>query len=453
MKTNIKHILLALACAAAFQACVREPSTDLGKVTDVQWEPVSGGAVITYTAPVNNNLQYVKASYVNSAGKSVFNVCSIYDCRIEVSGLLDENRQYPVELVCIDKNGAESPVETVMVTPSRAYINIVKDNIEFSPIMGGISVTWHNPSGALTGGKPVHVAVTYDSELGPETRYISSSQEDVFINIRNISPGHHSFTYSIEDQSGNKADVGTGFEFEIMEEVTIPKYTEDEDGYKTFIWELVPELTTLKEVYENSNAAVFDGVIDTAASGTDNSYAGTNADASGGQLKWDTDQMDIVIDMHQVVNISRIRAWQRAYWYGWDDIKCVWLTSGISQTEYYYEPENIRSFKLFGSMDMSDWFLIEHCDIAVNTTEGPLPVNKVYSDSDYPDRNGGYDFTGPDEESLQIGREGHLWELQKLSPDCRYIRIRITSNWDLSKRTASGLSEIELYGGIVSDNL
>jgi len=450
MKKIFVILLSAALSAAVFTACEQEPVTDLAAVTNISWTPVSGGAIITYTAPQNNNLQYVRADYVNSLGKAVFNVCSIYEHQIEITGLMDETKQYPVTLTAIDKNGGKSPIQTIMVTPSRSYVNIVADNIDFSPIMGGVLVTWHNPSGAVTGGKPIHVAVTFDTSSGPETRYISSSQEDVAINIRNIDPGHHTFTYTIEDQVGNKADTGNGFEFDIMEEIVIPKYTDDENGYRTYIWELVPELTTLNEVYENKNSAVFDGVVDKCGNAGDNSYAGTNADVSGGQLLWDTDQMDIVIDMHQTINISRIRAWQRAYWYGWDDIACRWLTGGYSVTEYYYQPENIKSFKLFGSMDKEEWFLIEHCDIATNTSAGPLPVNKVYTDAEYPDRNGGYDFNGPNEESLQIGREGHLWELQKLSPACRYIRIRITSNWDLSKRQVSGLSEIELYGGIVS---
>lgn len=452
MKNIIKSISLCLMAGLFFTACQQEPITDLTAVTDVQWEAVSGGAIITYTAPKNNNLQYIRADYVNDMGNAVFNVCSIYDHRIEIGGLMDENKTYPVTITAIDKNGASSPVTTINVTPSRAYINIVKDNISFAPIMGGIYVTWTNPSGAVTGGKPVHVSITYDTPAGPVTRYISSAQENVAINIRNIDPGNYTFTYTIEDNVGNKADVTEGFEFDIQEEVTIPKYTEDENGYRTYIWELVPELTTLREVWENKNSAVFDGVIDKGTDANDNSYAGTHADQyDDGQLHWDSDQLDIVIDMHQTVTISRMRAWTRAYWYGWDDIYCKWHEDGWSHTEYYYQPQNLKSFKIFGSMDKQEWFLIEHCDISKNTTAGPLPVNKTYTDAEYPGRDGGYDFWGPNEESLQIGREGHLWELQSLSPKCRYLRIRFTANWDMSKREASGLSEIEIYGGIVTE--
>lgn len=452
MKNIIKSLLLCALSALFFSSCQKELTTDLTAVTDITWEATSGGAIITYTAPKNNNLQYIRADYVNDLGNAVFNVCSVYDRKIEVTGLMDENKTYPIEISAIDKNGASSPVKTIMVTPTRSYINIVKDNIKFAPIMGGIFVSWTNPSGAVTGGKPVHVSVSYDTPAGPVTRYISSAQEEVAINIRNIDPGQYNFTYTIEDNVGNKADIKEGFAFDIQEEVTIPKFTEDENGYRTYIWEIVPELTTIKEVWEFKNAAIFDGVIDKKESASDNSYAGTDAGQyASGQLQWDSDQLDIVIDLHQTVTISRLRAWQRAYWYEWDDIACKWCTEGYCYTEYYYQPQNLKSFKVFGSMDKEEWFLIEHCDIATNTTAGPLPVNKTYTDAEYPDRNGGYDFWGPNEESLQIGREGHLWELQSLSPNCRYLRIRFTSNWDKSKRQVSGLSEIEIYGGIVSE--
>lgn len=446
MKNIIKSLLLCALSALFFSSCQKELTTDLTAVTDITWEATSGGAIITYTAPKNNNLQYIRADYVNDLGNAVFNVCSVYDRKIEVSGLMDETKSYPITLTSIDKNGASSPVATVMVTPSRPYINIVKDNISFSPIMGGLYITWTNPSGATTGGKPVHVTVTYDTPAGPVTRYLSSSQENVEINIRNIDPGDYNFTYTIEDNVGNKAKIDSGFDCTIPEEITIPKYTEDENGYRTYIWELVPELTTVREVWENRNAAIFDGEIDDKGDANDNSYAGTNADQYGdGQLHWDSEDLDIVVDMHQTVQISRVRAWQRAYFYGWDDMRRQWHEDGWSHTESYYQPTNLKSFKLFGSMDKEEWFLIEHCDIATNTTAGPLPDHVFWTDAD------GWESWGPSEECLQIGREGHLWEFKTLSPKCRYFRIRFTSNWDKSKREVSGLSELTIYGGIVSD--
>lgn len=449
--------LLAFVCALltvfASGCAEKEPVSSLDGVTNISWEPTSGGAIITFTAPKSNDLLYVKASYENSLGEAVYNVCSVYDNRIEISGLIDETKKYPVEISAVDKNGGESPVETIYVTPGKAYLNIVKENITFSTIIGGVNIKWHNPSGAPVGGKTIHVVLTYSTDDGTETRFISSSQEDVDINVRGISPGEREFSYSLEDQIGNKLPESEKMVFEIMEELNVPKFIDDDLGYRTYIWTLVDEQTTLREVWENKNAAVFDGIIDTAGSADDNSYAGTDCVEAGygSTMPWDTDQLDIVIDMHQVINISRIKAWQRAYWYGWDDIGYWWSTDGTCITEYYYCWNNLKSFKLFGSMDAKEWFLIQHCDIATNTTAGPLPENKVWTNDDEPRHSNGADYEhyGPTNESREIGRAGHIWELEALSPDVRYIRIRFTSNWDTSHTECSGLSEIEIYGGLV----
>jgi len=452
-KISLISLFSALLLLASVGCTEKEPVCTLGPVTNISWEPTSGGAIITFTAPKDNSLSYVKAAYVNSLGESVYNVCSVYDNKIEISGLIDETQKYPVEVSAIDKNGAESPVETIYVTPGRAYLNIVKDNIEFETIIGGLNIKWHNPSGAVSGGKTVHVILNYETEDGPQTRFISSSQEYVNVNVRGVPPGERSFTYSMEDQVGNKIAESAPMLFDIMEETNIPKFIDDAQGYRNYIWNLVPEQTTLREVWENKNAAVFDGIIDTASSADDNSYAGTDCVEAGygSTMPWDTDKLDIVIDMHQVVNISRIKAWQRAYWYGWDDIGYWWSTDGTCITEYYYCWNNLKSFKLFGSMDAKEWFLIQHCDIATNTTAGPLPENKVWTNDDEPRHSNGADYEhyGPTNESREIGRAGHVWELETLSPDVRYIRIRFTSNWDTSHTECSGLSEIEIYGGLV----
>ena len=301
LSAGICALLLSLAgCTPA------EPVCTLGPVTNITWEPTSGGAIITFTAPKDNNLLYVKAAYVNSLGESVYNVCSVYDNKIEISGLIDDSEKVPVQISAIDKNGGESPVETIYITPGRAYLNIVKDNIQFNTIIGGLNIKWHNPSGAVSGGKTIHVVLNYETDEGPQTRFISSSQEYVDVNVRGVPPGEWSFSYTLEDQIGNKIPESAPMTFEIMEELNVPKFIDDAQGYRTWIWTLVDEQTTLREVWENKNAAVFDGVIDTAGNADDNSYAGTDCVEAGygSTMPWDTDQLDIVIDMHQVVNIS-----------------------------------------------------------------------------------------------------------------------------------------------------
>lgn len=435
--------------------------SSLGAVTDISWTPTSGGAIITFTAPKSNELLYVKATYTNSLGEEVFNVVSIYDNKIEVNGLADESKEYPIAISAIDKDGKESPVETIKIKPGRSYINIINDNLQIIEIVGGVELRWTNPSGEDNGagGKAVYVTLNYTDGDGIKTRYLSSAKETTKVKVRGITPGTHKFSFIVEDMMGNKTSESPQIEYNIKEEVTIPKYKDDENGYRTYIWTLVDDQTTLKEKWENTNRAVFDGVIDnkdikeviTDAFGSyDQSYAGTEKAEYGNSWPWDTDKMDIVIDLHQTINISRIRAWQRAHWYGWSNYAQHWSTDGTSKDYFYYEPENLKSFKVFGSMNTQEWFLIQDCDIATNTDQGPLPVREnrtVYSFEQKAD----WTTWMPNQASYDAALEGHLWELDTMSPEVRYIRIRFTSNWDSSKGSCSGLSEITLYGGIIEE--
>lgn len=450
-------ILAMIMCSFLFtlSSCSDDDNkTSLTAVTNVEYTPTMGGAIITFTAPKNNDLLYIKAVYTNSLGKEVFNVTSIYNNKIEIEGLTDETKTYPVSIYAVDKKGGESPVTTINVQPGRSYINMIKDDITIDPIVGGLEVSWVNPAGSdeLTTdnpGKTIYVCLTLTDPSGKvSTRYLSSQAEHASVKLRGLDPGEYTLTYQIEDFQGNKTDLSQSMTRSVLEEIIIPKYTEDENGYRTYLWTLVEDQTTLKEVYENKNAAIFDGVVDDKDKANDNSYAGTNADQYGTSLPWETDQMDIVIDMHQTVNISRVRAWQRAHLYGWSPYAQDWRTDGTSYDYDYYQPDNLREFALYGSTDAVNWFLIQDCDIATNSTAGKLPITGARDE-----QWNGHDITAstgmPTQESYNYAIEGHLWELEKMSGPTRYIRVRFLKNWDMAQRTVSGLSELTLYGAVL----
>ena len=65
MKKNIfKWFLLALPLlAGGLVSCEDDEGSSLTAVTNVSYEPTAGGAVITFTAPLNNDLLYGKAVY------------------------------------------------------------------------------------------------------------------------------------------------------------------------------------------------------------------------------------------------------------------------------------------------------------------------------------------------------------------------------------------------------
>ncbi len=473
MKKNIINIVAFLATVlpvagvggGLLASCSDDDDTSLTPVTNVSYEPTMGGAIITYTAPANNDLLYVKAAYTNSQGERVFRSSSIYDNKIEIEGLADETKTYPVAITAVDKWGGETSAVTINVQPGRSYINIIKDNLEIHPLCGGLVLVWENPAGVQTAsdavsnpGKQVYVVVDYtDADGVTRTRYLSSKQKNATAKVRGLFAGKYQVNYHVEDTSGNKTEQSSTITCDVPAETEFKKFVEREDPVnglvKDFIWKLVPKLTTLQEAWEYRNAAIFDGIVNVSTDASTQSYAGTDCDNSsvtyGAAIPWDTEQVDIVVDLNQVVSISRMKGWQRAFKYGaqpyagGDE-----MTSGVSKDYDYYQPDNLKRFKVFGSMTLNeeDWFLIQDCDIATNTTnfQGTLP--QYWTN---PEWYGNTNVYMPTNESYAIAEEGHEWELNEMTDSVRYIRVRFVENWDLSKRGVSGLSEINLYGSVL----
>ncbi len=459
---KIKITTLLMLGLLALTGC-SDDDTTLTTVTNLSYEPTMGGAIIKFTAPESNDLLYVKAAYVNSLGQKVFRSTSIYDNKIEIDGLADETRSYPISVSAVDKWGGETSANVINVTPGRSYINIIKDNLEIHPMCGGLSITWENPAGIdlkddvdVNPGKQVYVVVDYTDSAGvSRRRYLTSKQMNAKARIRGLFAGHYDVTFHVEDFAGNKTAQSNEQRYDVPPEYEFAKFSTSPDPVtgepiKTMIWTLVPKLTTLQQAWEYRNAAIFDGIIDSKSVNTQN-YAGTDADnvaAYGSGIPWDTDQVDIVVDMHQVVSISRLKAWQRAFKYGDQPFsnRGVAGADGISDDYDYYQPDNLKRFKLFGSMTLDEdgWFLIQDCDISTNSTAGKLPI---MADVDY---NGdGTLVNMPDNQSYQYAMEGHEWELSEMTDSVRYIRVRFVENWDLSKRGCSGLSEITLFGELL----
>jgi hypothetical protein len=117
--------------------------------------------------------------------------------------------------------------------------------------------------------------------------------------------------------------------------------------------------------------------------------------------------------LNKKVKINRFKVWQRAFWY-----------NGPDNQPYYYQSENLRSFDLFVSMDKSEWALLGSFQIEE-------PTNGDISQA-----------------LLDEAAAGHNFNLDEISPEFRYLKFSITSNFG-SDSFCHG-SEISLFG---RDNL
>lgn len=394
-----KYIYILLLAAFAFTACNEEvlDTTAPGKVTNISYKPTNGGAVLTFTAPDDDDLLYVKAVYTNSLGKEVFKVTSHYGDSIEIDGFKEATPQ-KVKLYAVDRSNNNSEAAEIEVTPMKSFIYLVQESIQMKEQLGGVRITWENPD-----QKTVFVYVNFSKAGKTYERILSSALSDPVLMIRGLDPEEYSFSVTVEDFNGNKTDkmdVGT---YRPLLEQKIDKST----------WKVLQNLSVDGDKYEGTLASFWDDVVDTKESAADNSYFIISRDENGGMLKW---PLDIVVDLNKTVVVNRFVVWQRAFAYVNAE------QNGVSTDYCYYKEENMKSFSVSVSTDKLTWNSLGTFDIG-----DPRDAAGVISPAKY-------------KEAI----DGHEFNLESVSQPFRYMKFSILSNYG-SETNVYG-SEITLYG-------
>ncbi|HET9569936.1 MAG TPA: DUF4959 domain-containing protein [Bacteroidales bacterium] len=394
-----KGLLVCILLTSLITACKEEAQDTQapGKVSDITYKPTNGGAILTFTAPTDNDLLYIKAVYTNSLGKEVFKVTSHYGDSIEIDGF-NEATPHKVTLYAVDRsNNASEPAE-ITVTPLKSFIYLVQESIELKADLGGVRVKWENPD-----QKTVFVYLDFTKGGKVYQRILSSSLDAPSLMIRGLDPEDYSFSVTVEDFNGNKTDkqdVGT---FKPLLEQKIDKTS----------WTLLQNLSVDGDKWEGHLTSFWDDVIDTKEVNTDNSYFIINRDDNGGMLRW---PLDIVVDLNKTVVVNRFVVWQRAFKYLNAE------QNGVSVDYNYYNEENMRSFSISVSTDKITWTSLGTFDIGDPHNElGEIPAAKI-------------------KEAI----DGHEFNLETVSQPFRYMKFSVLSNYG-SETNVFG-SEITLYG-------
>ncbi|HPT43286.1 MAG TPA: DUF4959 domain-containing protein [Paludibacteraceae bacterium] len=394
-----KYIYILLLTIIVFTACNEEvlDTTAPGKVTDISYKPTNGGAILTFTAPDDNDLLYVKAVYTNSLGKEVFKVTSHYGDSIEIDGFKDAAPQ-KVKLYAVDRSNNVSEATEIEVTPLKSFIYLVQESIQLKEQLGGVRITWQNPD-----QKTVFVYVSFTKNGKTYERILSSALSAPVLMIRGLEPEEYNFSVTVEDFNGNKTDKVIVGSYKPLLEQKIDKST----------WKVLQNLSVDGDKWEGTLASFWDDVVDTKESAADNSYFIINRDDNGGMLKW---PLDIVVDLNKTVVINRFVVWQRAFAYVNAE------QNGVSTDYYYYKEENMKSFSVSVSNDKLTWTSLGTFDIG-----DPRDAAGVISPAKY-------------KEAI----DGHEFNLESVSQPFRYLKFSVLSNYG-SETNVYG-SEITLYG-------
>lgn len=392
----VSSLLLVISLIASCESDDNGDTTPPGELSVISTEATYGGAIISYTLPDDNDILYVRADYTNGKGEAVFRTVSKHVNQIEVSGFVLEE-DVTVSLTVVDENQNSSKAVALEIRPLRSFIFLVQESIQIEPDLGGVQVSWENAT-----EKTVFIYLHIQDGEDEQIRILSSANKNEKIFVRGLEAKPLLFLTKTEDFDGNIS--------ELQEKGTYTPLFEEKINKDT--WKLVSNLSIDGNAYEGATVNFWDDVIDTFETNSDNSYFIINRNDNGGILRW---PLDIVIDLNKKAKINRFKVWQRAYWYNGPDGK-----------SYYYQEENLKSFDLYVSMNKTDWVLLGNFEI-----EGPA---------------GGTDEIS--QALLDEAAAGHNFNLDEISPEFRYLKFSITSNFG-SDSFCHG-SEITLFG---RDNL
>ncbi|MCF8370059.1 MAG: DUF4959 domain-containing protein [Bacteroidales bacterium] len=400
MKTKNLIIYVVLVLIILFVwACKKESddTTPPGKIEVTNVIPTNGGAIIEYSLPEDNDVLFVKAKYVNSVGHEVFKVSSHYLSSIEVDGFNDTLPKN-IELFAVDHHNNASESVEAEVTPLVSFIHLVQESMVVESELGGVSVSWSNAS-----NKTVFVYLYYKGPDIDTFKILSSNFAEYSFYVGGLDSVEYEFSAMIEDLVGNKTDL-------LFVDKAIPKFEQKIDKSS---WTLISNLSVDGNAWEGVTQNFWDDVIDHNDNPNDNSYFMISRDNNGGALNY---PLDIVIDLHKYVIANRFKIWQRAYWYS--DAE----NQGVSAIPYYYQSENLKSFKIYLSNDLQTWTLTKEFEIHdPKDDDGNVP-----------------------QADLVEALNGHMFTFDQVTEPFRYLKFSITSGFG-SEIYVNG-SEITIYG-------
>lgn len=138
--------LVTAACSPKKHAPLEQDGSAPAPVSNVQVQPVAGGAILRYTLPVvkEKDLLYVKALYESPKGNPREVKASFYNSELQIDGLGDTS-VYDVKLYTVDRSENASTPVTAQVKPLLAPVQRAYASLTMEADFGGVELTYTNP--------------------------------------------------------------------------------------------------------------------------------------------------------------------------------------------------------------------------------------------------------------------------------------------------------------------
>lgn len=387
-------LLLAVACS---EKEITPTSASLGKpnvVTDVTTEPISGGVILNYRIPQNEDLLGVKVVYKISNGNEINRMVSYYNDTIRIEGYIDEE-EHTADLYTVNRAMVESDPVNVSFVPRESALTSTVNTMKIKADFGGAIYEWENENRGMlnldllatdsVGALTVMKVMTTSSTNGSYSLNGYDTEPRWFAAIFRDNYGNASDTIFPLDNDGNRMKITPFYEEKLDKKImNIMSLKNDRDFDR-----------------EGGNAYLIDDDTNTF----------------GHTVYTEALPAAITIDLGQTVKLSRI------------------VVNGRLYADSYFNWGNPRVFDVFTidhkpdeSGNWDEWQFVMNCEVI-------KPSGLDGSDTD---------------EDIQAGQEGSRFSFPLDMEPTQYVRMNITEIW--TKMSFCHISEITLYGEPTNDN-
>ncbi|MDR2040110.1 MAG: DUF4959 domain-containing protein [Bacteroidales bacterium] len=394
MKTRILYIaslmFLFLSCTEKKLDPINSSTGKPAPVSDVQAEPIPGGALVSFTVPQDDNVLSVKAIYTLTNGTQREAITSFYGNNLKIEGYNDVS-EHEALLYTVSRAQELSEPVSVKFTPQESPLSRAAASVSISSDFGGAYFSWKNDDKVLL---TVEMLAAADNGEMQTARIVTSTLDSAFFSIRGYDPTPRKFGIVFTDNWDNVSDTI------YPTDGTITPWLESKFDKK--LWSvykingnyLSGDATFVN--WEGRDEYMFDDNIDTYG----HSYSGSLP-------------VSITIDIGKESRLSRVLFFQRLY------------------NNLYYLWGNPRRIIVYGRKDApatGNWD--EWTELIDYTMEKPSGTSD--------------DFTVNTDEDITAALNGHEISFPISSDTYRYLRFRFMTSWE--NRPYVHPAEITLYG-------
>ncbi len=175
-----------------------------GQVSDIQVVNEKGASRLSFKPPLDEDLLYVEAKYINSLGKEMTVRSSAFTNTMELVGFL-KSSVVPVKLIAVDKSMNQSESIEVMIEPLDNAMFDMLATIDYWAIFGGVKLNWVNEAEQ----ELVVEFLEQNSETGLYDTYQNfyTQSPALAVSVRGLDAEESNFGVVLRDEFGQRTDT------------------------------------------------------------------------------------------------------------------------------------------------------------------------------------------------------------------------------------------------------